>query len=273
MPKIRIHIALAVLIPALALAQDSKQAATAAYEKKDYATCAAMFSRLGDKYSAACCYALGGNKDAAFKLLNELVAGGWANTQQFKTDIDFNGLHDDKRWSDVLAGSEANRVKMFGNDNRELWEIRQGDAAERSAEHDSDLKEAIERDHARLKRTKEIIAEGGLKTATDYYNAAMIHQHGSTADDYLEARALAQRAFEMDPANDRAKWLTAASLDRYLRRVGKPQIYGTQFKKVDGVWVLEPVDETAVTDADRAKLGVPSLAEQKKRAEEMNAKK
>jgi hypothetical protein len=271
---------LALILPALLSAQsDTPQAADAAYERKDYTACGAIFSRLGHQannttwlYNAAACFALGGNKDAAFALLDELVALGWMNTRLLRDDPDFQALRDDRRWAGVLAGSEANWKKKFGNDNAELWSLRDGDDADRQP-WVTDLAAAVQRDRARLARVKEIVAAGGLKTANDYFNAAMLHQHGIAPDDFLQARALALRAAEMDPANARAKWLAAAAQDRYLRSIGKPQIYGTQFKQIDGVWQLEPVDESAVTDEERAKWNVPPLADAKRRAAAMNKTK
>jgi hypothetical protein len=52
--------------------------------------------------------------------------------------------------------------------------------------------------------------------------------------------------------------------------LGKPQRYGTQFKRdPGGPWYLYPVDP-AVTDEERARWNVPPLAELKKRAEALN---
>jgi hypothetical protein len=54
----------------------------------------------------------------------------------------------------------------------------------------------------------------------------------------------------------------------------KPQWYGTQYvRDTNGKWVLYVMDETAVTDEERAALGVPSLVEAKKRVEIMNSAK
>lgn len=83
---------------------------------------------------------------------------------------------------------------------------------------------------------------------------------------------LAVKAVELDPQNGRAKWLAAASKDRSLMWQGKPQLYGTQFKRVDNRWVLWEVDPT-VTDEERAKWNVPPLAEQKKKEAELNAER
>jgi len=55
---------------------------------------------------------------------------------------------------------------------------------------------------------------------------------------------------------------------------GKPQWYGTQYRQdPGGKWVLIKVDEIAVTDTQRIELAVPTLAESKKRMEDMNRAK
>jgi hypothetical protein len=99
----------------------------------------------------------------------------------------------------------------------------------------------------------------------------MIFQHGNDPADYARANELARKAVALDPKHASARWLVAATEDRHRQSLGKPQIYGTQFKRHDGgPWTLEPIDETAVTDAERVEMGVPPLSVAKQRAEAMN---
>jgi hypothetical protein len=106
--------------------------------------------------------------------------------------------------------------------------------------------------------------------ADDYYHAAMILQHGRTAEDFDLAHQLSLKASELEPTDRAARWLAAATKDRYLMTLGKPQLYGTQFKRdPGGPWYLYPVDPS-ITDEERAKWNVPPLAEAKKRAEALN---
>lgn len=126
------------------------------------------------------------------------------------------------------------------------------------------------RDQQRQHRTQQIFQAGQAKTAADYYHGAMIFQHGKTVDDFATAHRLALRAAELDPSNSEAKWLAAATLERELMTRGKPQRYATQFKRVDGRGVLYNVDES-VSDEERARWGVPSLAEAKQAVERLNA--
>lgn len=118
----------------------------------------------------------------------------------------------------------------------------------------------------------EIVRAGHLRTANDYFHAAMIFQHSILADDNALAYALASVAARIDPEHRGAKWLAAAAWDRTLMRKSKPQWYGTQFTKpnASAEWELYPVDETVVTDEERKKLGVPTLAEARERVRKMN---
>ena len=53
---------------------------------------------------------------------------------------------------------------------------------------------------------------------------------------------------------------------------GEPQLYGTQYKRIDGKWWLWPVD-FHVTDAERAEWCVEPLASSRQRLVRMNAPK
>ncbi len=84
-------------------------------------------------------------------------------------------------------------------------------------------------DMERIKQVELIESNGELSTSVDYYNAAIIFQHGRSSSHYLKAHKLSKKAFSMDPTLAKAKWLSCASADRYLLSIGKAQIWGTQF--------------------------------------------
>ena len=158
-------------------------------------------------------------------------------------------------------------------DNPELARMMDEDQADRTPGVKSiDWKIVGPRDYARLKRVKELYAQNQLKTGEDYYHAAMILQHSDVADDYLLAHELCVAAISKGDA--RGKWLAAASEDRYLMTIGRPQRFATQFR-CDGPnceFHLYKVDE-GVTDELRRVLDVPSLAEAKAREARMQKKK
>lgn len=91
----------------------------------------------------------------------------------------------------------------------------------------------------------------------------MVFQHGDQAEDCLKAHALAIVAITRGKPN--ADWIAAATLDRYLQRIGQPQIYGTQFLHPTGQgWTQEPYRQDLLPDPIREASGVPPLAAQQK---------
>ncbi len=116
-------------------------------------------------------------------------------------------------------------------------------------------------DTEREEATRELLASGKLQSGRDFEEAAVIFQHSRKADDYLLAHTLALIA--LSKGDRKAIWIAAATLDRYLMAVGKPQIYGTQFMTPIGhPATQEPYNRAVISDALREKLGVPSLKEQ-----------
>lgn len=144
-------------------------------------------------------------------------------------------------------------IGHMGEVLRELFAADQQDRRERKYGP-----ETAKRDQARLQRARELVSDGELEDAEDHFYAAMIFQHGSSIDDYWTAHELSKTAAEM--GHERARWLAAASYDRWLMHQGKPQRYGTQFVSMGGgprhLWEVDP----ATTDEERAAWGVPPFA-------------
>lgn len=122
-------------------------------------------------------------------------------------------------------------------------------------------------DAERREATRRLLAAGSLHAGQDFASAAFIFQHGDTPDDYLLAHTLALVAVAKGETG--ATWIAAATLDRYLDAIGKPQIYGTQFhNKNAGPHTQEPYNRDLISDSLRHQLGVPSVSaqeEQRKR--------
>ena len=157
--------------------------------------------------------------------------------------------------------------------NPALRALKAQDQAARSGDA-IDWKKVTEQDTVRRAEVAKMLAIGSLMTSEDYYNAALIYQHGQRPENIRMAFSLSTIAIQLDPENKQAKWLSAASWDRILMQLDKPQWYGTQFRKAQtpgSQFELYKVDETAVTDEERKALGVPTLAEARARAQSMNA--
>jgi hypothetical protein len=247
--------------------------ARAAYSQKDFAGCAALFEQAHDGYSAACCHAQAGARDAAFAALDRAIADGLSENEQasLANDSDLEPLHADPRWQPALARQAAKTAEHRRRLNPELTRLCDEDQADRQvAPEQIDWSEVTPRDDARRKRVAEILAAGGAREADDYFHAALVYQHGNSPDEIQRAHDLAVKAVELDPGHGAARWLAAASEDRKLMYEGKPQKWGTQFKKIDGTWVVWQV-EPAITDAQRDEWNVPPLAEAQAHVTEMNA--
>ena len=126
------------------------------------------------------------------------------------------------------------------------------------------------RDSVRLARVKQMCRSQRLSTGMDHYHAAMILQHAHEPDDYLLAHELCIVA--VGKGVEQAKWLAAASEDRYLMNIGRPQRFGTQYRidGTDGKWSLYDVGE-GMADGVRRDFNVPPLHEAQEYAEKMNA--
>ncbi len=126
------------------------------------------------------------------------------------------------------------------------------------------------RDRKREARVKELYEAGSLRTGKDFYRAAMVLQHASRPEDYLLAHEFCLAALAKGDKD--ARWLAAATEDRYLMNVGRPQRFGTQYRS-DGPDQAVRLYEIGpgVSDALRRELGVPSLAEARKQEAMMEA--
>jgi hypothetical protein len=152
---------------------------------------------------------------------------------------------------------------VFAADNPELRTLKEADQSDRNdrkvRENGNELRR---RDAERRERVLEILRASELSTAWDYFNAALILQHGGSVEHIRLAHSLSTVAATIDPEHPRAKWLMAASWDRLMLRLKQPQWYGTQsVKDTSGRFVLYIVHPDAVSDADRQALGVPTLIE------------
>jgi len=154
-------------------------------------------------------------------------------------------------------------------DNTELQKMYNEDQGSRSAKN-IDWSLLTKQDKEREKRVYELIKSNQVLTARDYYNSAMIFQHGD--DTVASSMAVKQmrKAIELDATID--KWLLAAAIDRDLMRRQKPQIYGTQYVKNTGEakWRRYKIDTTQITDDERKYYKVETLSAQVEKERNMN---
>ncbi|MBI5622622.1 MAG: hypothetical protein HY924_02455 [Elusimicrobia bacterium] len=149
-------------------------------------------------------------------------------------------------------------------DNSRLHELYLGDQKDRESVYHSKARvdDLSARDKLRRGLVYEMISQDAVKSGVDLYHAAVILQHGSEAKDFLAAHRLAVLA--AIAGHRPARWLLAASLDRFLSAVGQPQVYCTQFEFDEGenkYRLRLPIEESSIMPSEKGMLDVPSVGE------------
>jgi hypothetical protein len=154
-----------------------------------------------------------------------------------------------------VRGHQENTVAATPqNSKSNMRKIYEEDQKDRS-DSDGDLRRRVQ--------VRQLIDEGKVRTAEDYYYAAFIFQHGQKPTDYLYAHVLAVTAVNKGLHN--ASWLSAATLDRYLQSINQQQIFGTQFGHSNAEPTdQEPYDKAMVSDGVRALWCVAPQSTQEK---------
>jgi len=168
----------------------------------------------------------------------------------------------------AIFGLTPLKANSLGSTSKELKRMYEADQAERMDVH-IDWPVVNENDRHRRQRLSELLSENSLKSGDDFYYAAMILQHGDKPDHYLLSHILAGIAARS--GNKTAVWLSAASLDRYLQNIDKPQVFGTQYLHMHdtGAWTMDPINNDLLPDALRQKYNVPTRKESEKQMLEM----
>jgi hypothetical protein len=143
--------------------------------------------------------------------------------------------------------------------------------------------EYLQRVKARQQTLRTMLAAGQITSGADFLDAAFIFQHGDTADDCLFAHILSMEAMARGTAS--ARWIAAATLDRYLQFTRQPQVFGTQYimdptqpvhaagSPFPSGRTLKPYNDSFLSDAVRTDFCVPTLAQQKQNVAMFNAGK
>lgn len=147
-------------------------------------------------------------------------------------------------------------------DNLKLEEIFQADQKDREKVYDTQasVDELRKADKARRQNVSVMMELGEVKTKNDLYHAAVVFQHGDEPQDFLTAHRLATLA--AIHGHRTARWLLAASLDRYLMSIRQGQVYGTQFEfnPTEKQYQLKlPVLEHTLLSFEKEMLGIPSV--------------
>lgn len=131
---------------------------------------------------------------------------------------------------------------------------------------------------ARRAEVRKLVEDGKCTSGEDFSDAALIFQHGLTPEDFLFAHVLAVEGLIRGDSAD--KWIAAATLDRYLQAVNRPQVFGTQYPgdKASGnkpkpqvdprvmniQRTQQPYDAKLLPDSVRQDFCVPDVSQQEK---------
>jgi heme-degrading monooxygenase HmoA len=117
-------------------------------------------------------------------------------------------------------------------------------------------------DREDLARVEAIIARYGYPgkslVGTEAAGSAWLviqHSDAATQKKYLPMLEKAAEAGELDRGS------VAMTIDHILVSEGKPQLYGSAFKNVNGEFVPEPIQDEKNLDARRKEVGLPPFAE------------
>lgn len=260
-----------------ATAQDLLAEANAAYQARDFARCGDLRARaLGQRrspgiaFGAGICFALAHDVTQAFELLDKAIALGFDDIGTLQTLPALEGIRSDSRWKPLLERVRERHEANLSSDDPRLRELSEADQADRSVQP-IDWTVVARKDAERRKEVIERFRAAQVRTGNDYFRAALILQHGETAVDYYAAWGLALEAVRRGTSEPSARWLVAATYDRFLWAVGRPQRFGTQFQRAEGRWTVDPID-TSVCDEERAEWNVPPLESALARVREMNGR-
>jgi len=160
-------------------------------------------------------------------------------------------------------------TSLCAQDNLILTKLYENDQNSRKVKQ-IDWKNLVKQDSIRRVKVLKLIKENQLSTSNDFFHAAMIFQHGNDSTSYKLAWKYSRKASKIDTSNKSARWLSAASYDRYLLSIGEPQIYGTQFLVLKKKYYLRDFDTTKVLDTERIYYGTRTLKEIEKYLESRN---
>lgn len=268
--------------------------ANAFYEAKDYKTSAQKYSaafianenkgQSGDRYNAACSWALAGNADSAFFQLNRITEKTqYADYEHITQDEDLKSLYEDARWKPLLVAVKKNYDELNNYGNKPLRKLidslRNEDQKWRNlavnikngAKNDSLSEKQAWRKVAAIDSMcypvlKEIVKKYGFPNADligkqGTNNFWLLMQHQDTYPDFQE-EVLTLMKVEVDKNKASAKNY-AYLVDRVRVNTKKLQVYGTQMQVNKEGTSYQPfaTEEPAKLNERRAAVGLGTIEE------------
>lgn len=235
--------------------------------------------QLKDIYNVACAWALAGNKDKAFKRLNDLTNKDIVNYYTFITNPDFISLHNDKRWRSLDSIFKLNRNKKIKNPNITLLNILDTIFPE-DQKYRLQLNKVEKEYGVKSKQYKSLWA---IINAKDYINVLkakkIINEYGWPSIDMVGEEGITTMFLVLQhaPINKQLYYLPmmkkalkegnllpsdyALFEDRVLLAIGKKQIYGSQIASPysSSAYYIRPIEDPDNVDKRRLAVGLDSL--------------
>ena len=287
-PTLAVVVLLAVAVPARGA--DPTRAGKEAYDRKDWPACARLYEESAaaapdrldgaNRYqAAACCAALGGTPDEAFRLLGLSAQRGLREPKHLTDDEDLASLRTDPRWPgavEAVRRNEAAFLASFSNPalRAEILAMAEEDQAARrrvmapNEPTPADFARLTAMDERNTARMKEIVKTHGwpgksLVGDDGSRRAWLLVQHADRDVAFQkECLALLEEAVKSGEADG----VNLAYLaDRVATAEGRKQVYGTQFGDGEPL----PIEDEANVDARRKAIGLAPLAEYRKEVQAM----
>ena len=237
---------------------------------------------LADRYNVACMYALTADSQKAFEQLFYIgKVMHWSDVDHLENDSDLNSLHQDTRWSELVALIVNNKlqeeasldpalVKVLNEIYQEDQKMRQGlmDYEKKygrgSEEMDAYWAQLLKKDSLNLIKVSSILDREGWpskdkigKRGVSTIFLVLQHADATTQSKY---KNLVIQAFER---GDLQGYQYAMFMDRLTLREGGYQVYGTQLAiddKSKDPYVL-PIQDVDQVDYLRSEIGLNSMQE------------
>ncbi|MBF5045682.1 hypothetical protein FGE12_24965 [Aggregicoccus sp. 17bor-14] len=235
-------------------------------------------------YNAACAASLAGQTAEALTWLQRAADAGFAHAAHLQQDPDLAAARAEEGFAAVAARVAENEAKLtLASDpalRDALLQRMAEDQVARAAVEKSDYRD--EAATARLRAVeqqntqwlKEQVTKGGWPTRSQ------VGERGAQAAWLLVQHADGDLAFQKQclallegaaASGEAAKKSVAYLTDRVLVAEGKPQRYGTQFHRPEGLPVPRTMEDPEGVDARRAAMGLAPLADYTQQLEQLQA--
>lgn len=174
-----------------------------------------------------------------------MVAVGFAFVSCASTPIPNDAETTEERPYFELPKTCLNDETIQKKRSKELQHLLSKDLSDRNKPYDQlNWTQISKNDLIHRKAVGEIFAEGCIRSPQDYAAAAIIFNHGDTADHAYQAYLWSQSALSADPKN--MNYITASSIDNYMTRKGYKQLFGlmTAFSTGHGCQCLYQIEST-----------------------------